>query len=101
MNLFGLSLIIILIPTVIQLVFGSFSIKKKITFPFEYITLLNCIGQFIFIYLALKVVEIDAQNQNVRCGMPQAAMFFSGFISLIILLIIIFIQILIRRNIKK
>ena len=101
MNLFRLALLLILIPTIIQLFIGSLAIKKKITFPFEYITLLNCIGQFIFIYLALKIVEIDAKNQNVRCGMPQAAMFFAGIIFTIILLITIVIQLFIRRNIKK
>ena len=101
MNLFGIALILIIIPSIVQMSFGSLAIKKKITFPFEFITLLNCIAQFIFIYLALKIIEIDTQNQNVRCGMPQAAMFFSGLISFIILLIIIVIQILIRRKIKK
>ena len=69
MNLFGLTLILISIPTIIQLVFGSLAIKKKITFPFEYVTLLCCIGQFLFIYLSMKIIAIDAQNQNVKCGM--------------------------------
>lgn len=101
MNLFGLTLILISIPTIIQLVFGSLAIRKKITFPFEYITLISCLGQFIFIYLALKIIAIDAQNQNVKCGIPQAALFFTGIIFLIILLILIIIQLLIRRKINK
>lgn len=101
MNIFGLTLILISIPNIIQLIFGSLAIKKKITFPFEYITLLCCFGQFIFIYLALKIIAIDAQNQNVKCGMQQAAMFFAGFIFLIILFILITIQLLIRRKMNK
>ena len=101
MNLFGLSIILISIPTIIQLVFGSLAIKKKITFPFEYITLLCCLAQFLFIYFALKIIAIDAQNQNVKCGMPQAAMFFAGFIFLIILFLLITVQLIIRRKINK
>ena len=101
MNLFGLALTLILIPTIFQLVFGSLAIKKKISFPFEYITLLCCFGQLIFIYLALKIITIDAQNQNVKCGMPQASMFFAGIIFTIILLIAIIFQLLIRMKINK
>jgi len=101
MNLFGLALILILIPLMIQLVFGTLAIKKKISFSFEYITLLCCFGQLIFIYLAVKIISIDAQNQNVKCGMPQASIFFAGIIFTIILLVAIIIQLLIRMKIKK
>jgi hypothetical protein len=101
MNLFGLAFLLIIIPSIIQLVFGSLAITKRITFAFEYISLLSCFGQLLFIYLALKIIEIDTQNQNVRCGMPQAAMFFGGIFLTVILLLIIIIQLFIRRKINK
>lgn len=101
MNLFALAFLLIVIPSVIQLIFGSLSMNKRITIAFEYVCLLCCFGQLLFIYLALNIIIIDAQNQNVRCGIPQAAMLFGGFIMTIVLLIIIIIQLLIKKKISK
>ena len=101
MNLFSVALLIVLLPVLIQIIIGSLSLYKRISFSFEYICLLTCIGQFLCIYSAVQIVAFDAQNQKVHCGMPQAVMFFFGFFTLVGLLITIIIQLLLRRKIKK
>jgi hypothetical protein len=97
MNLFSIALLIVLLPVIIQIIIGSLTLYKRINFSFGYVCLLTCIGQFLCIYMALQIVAFDAKNQNVRCGMPQAAMFFFGFFTLVGLLITIIIQLLLRR----
>ena len=101
MNLFALTLLLIISPSIIQLIGGSRAITKRITFAFNYVSLICCFSQLLFIYLALNIISIDAQNQNIRCGMPQAAILFGGFIMTVILLIIIVIQLFIWRKINK
>ncbi len=74
---------------------------KKIKWNFNLVSVINIIAQFLSIYIALQIVSIDAEKQNVRCGMPQAAMFFFGVISAMILVCTIGIQIGIRQYKKQ
>jgi hypothetical protein len=97
MNLFALAILLLLVPLIFQLTFGRLSFKKRLNFPFEYISLLCFFAQLLFIFLALKIVDIDAKNQGVNCGMPQASMFFAGMFFTIVLLITIVVQLFARK----
>lgn len=101
MNLFSLALLIILFPTIFQLVIGSLVVKKILRFPFKYVALFSLFSQLFSIFLARSIIIIDAHNQNINCGMPIAAMLFAGGIFTIILVIAIIIQLLIRRKIDN
>jgi len=101
MNLFAQALLLLLSPTILQLIFGSLAMKKRIRLPFGFISLLCCIGQLLFIFLAIRIIAIDAQNQNVRCGMPQASVFVAGVFFGLILLSTILVQLVIRARINR
>lgn len=101
MNLFALSCLLLLIPLLFQIILGTRAIFKKTFIAFEYCCISSCIAEFIVLYFALKIIAIDAKNQNVNCGIPQASLFVFGFFVLFLLLITTIIQIVIRRKIKK
>ncbi len=98
MNLFTLAILLIVSPSVMQLIFGGLAIKKKTAFSFSLTTFLCCVAQVAFIFIAIRIVTTSAQNQHVRCGLPQATMAFAGFVFSMILLIIISIQLFVRRK---
>jgi len=49
----------------------------------------------------LKLIEIDAENQDVKCGMPQMTMLFFGIAMTFILLIAMIIQLVFRKITKR
>lgn len=100
MNLFASAVLLIISPSAIQLIFGSLAIKRKIAVSFEFITFLCCVAQVVFFLVAIKIIAIDTRNQNVKCGLPQAAMAFAGILFFVILLAIILVQLFVRRKIK-
>lgn len=97
MNLFAVSCLIILLPLIAQLILGSILSFKRTKWNFDLLCIIHTIAQVVTIILALKITESDIQNAGVRCGMPQAAMMFLGIISFIALVIIMGIQIVIRK----
>lgn len=101
MNAFRIALLLIFMPTLAQFVLGILSLQRRIKLRFEYITIVCCFGQLLFIYLGLKLIAYDAQKQNINCGMPQAALFFAGLVFLILTTITLLVQILIRRKMNK
>lgn len=101
MNLFAQALLLLFTPTIIQLIFGSLAIKKRIRLPFEFISLLCCFGQLLFVFLAVRIIAIDTQNQKFRCGMPQVSIFVAGVFFGLILLSVILVQLVIRARINR
>ena len=97
MNLFAISGLILISPLLLQIVLGSLIIFQKVVWNFKLVSVVNIVAQVLTIFIALKIIQIDVKNQNVRCGMPHAAMFFLGIMSAIILVLTIGIQIVIRQ----
>lgn len=97
MNLFAVSGLILISPLLAQIVLGSMITLKRVKWNFNIVSVINIAAQFLSIFIALKIVTIDAEKQDVRCGMPQAAMFFLGIISAIVLMVTIGIQFGIRK----
>lgn len=97
MNLFAVSCLIIIFPILAQVVFGLMLGFKQTKWNFNLFSIINMVTQIIAIILALKILEIDTQNAAVKCGISQAAMLFLGIISIVVLVIIIGIQIVIRK----
>lgn len=97
MNLFAISSLILISPLLIQIVVGSIIMSKKTKWNFDLLSIINIVLQVLFLFIAIKIVSIDAEKQNMRCGMPQVAIFFLGVLSTIALVIVIGIQIGIRK----
>jgi hypothetical protein len=97
MNLFAIAGLILIFPLLVQIVLGTIIILKKVKWNFDLVCVINIVAQVLSIFIALKLITIDAERQNVRCGMPHAAMLFLGIISTIVLVITIGIQIGIRK----
>ena len=101
MNLFALSSLLVLAPIALQVIVGSIALYNRIKFTFGQVTLFNTVSLFAMIFVGLEIVNKDAQNQNVRCGMPGVAFFFFGLIMLVVFLITVVIQLVIRKMIIK
>ena len=101
MNLFGISLLAIVLPMLFQLILGLLSIYKKVKVNFDLICLISLFSQIIFILTALKVVEIDAQKRNFDCGMAQTSLFLFGIAMVFVLILLISIQLIVRRFVNK
>lgn len=101
MNLFAVSCLIIILPLFSQIVLGSILALRRVKRNFDLLSILNIVFQVITIIIAIKIIENESQNAGVRCGMPQAAMLFLGLISVIALIVVIVIQILIRKYRKR
>ena len=101
MNLFAVSCLIIVLPLLTQIVFGSILAFKRTKSNFDLLCIINMIAQVITIIIALNIIEIDTKNAGVRCGIPQTAMIFLGIISAIALVLIVGIQIVIRKYRKR
>lgn len=97
MNLFAISCLILISPTLTQIVLGSILVFKRTKRNFDSLCIINMIAQVVTVIIALKIIETDTQNAGVRCGMPQAAMMFLGIVCIIVLVIIIGTQIVVRK----
>lgn len=58
-------------------------------------------AQIASIFIALKIISIEPVNNEFRCGMPQAAMLFLGIISFIAFVIVMGIQLFIKKFRKQ
>jgi len=100
MNLFSLAMLLAIMPIILQMLVGSLALFKKIKVNFGLITTLFSLILLITIYIGLGLVNDDAINQGVKCGMPGVAFLFFGFILLLLQLLVISIQLIIKK-VKK
>lgn len=96
----GISLLIALFPLFLQLLAGSLSISRKISYHFTKISLISLGLQLLLSFIGIKIISAELETQNIRCGLPLASYFFACVFLLIVLVVVILIQIIIKKKFK-
>lgn len=103
--MYGISpFILLVIPFLIQIIWGSKAIKKKIKLNFAYISLITIILQIplsiLSVYIASENINANIEYQN-RCGLVMVGIFAFNFLFAILLLVTIIVQFFIKRYYDK
>lgn len=98
-----LPLLLIILPVLSQLIWGTFYIYRSASFKFSKISWINFILQIALSLVAFNIADYNFSKQYeqypnpMRCGMPLAGMAVACFFSLFVLILILVIQFLIKR----
>ena len=98
-----LPLLLIILPVLSQLIWGTFAIYKPASFKFSQISWINVLLQIILSFVAFNIADYNFSKQYeqypnpMRCGMPLIGMAVACFFLLFILILILVIQFLIKR----
>jgi uncharacterized membrane protein len=98
-----LPLLLIILPVLSQLIWGTFAIYKPASFKFSQISWINFMLQIILSFVAYNIADYNFSKQYeqypnpMRCGMPLVGMAVASFFLLFILILILVIQFLIKR----
>ncbi|MDQ8014798.1 MAG: hypothetical protein REI96_20285 [Flavobacterium nitrogenifigens] len=98
-----LPLLLIILPVLLQLILGAFSVYKPTSLKFNRISWINFILQIALSFAAFNIADYNFSKQYeqypnpVRCGMPLLGIAMASFFLLFILILIIVIQFLIKR----
>lgn len=103
--MYGISpFILLVIPFLIQIIWGSKAIKKKIKLNFGYISLITIILQIplsiLSVYIASENINANINYQN-RCGLVMLGIVAFNFLFAILLLVTIIVQFFIKRYYEK
>ncbi|MCC9074225.1 hypothetical protein LNQ49_21780 [Flavobacterium sp. F-65] len=103
--MYGISpFILLVIPFLIQIIWGSKAIKKKIKLNFGYISLITIILQIplsiLSVYIASENINANIEYQN-RCGLVMLGIVAFNFLFAILLLVTIIVQFFIKRYYEK
>jgi uncharacterized membrane protein len=98
-----LPLLLIILPVLSQLIWGTISIYKPALFKFSQISWINFLLQIILSFVAFNIADYNFSKQYerypnpMRCGMPLVGMAVACFFLLFVLILILAIQFIIRR----
>lgn len=98
-----LPLLLIILPVLSQLIWGTFAIYKPASFKLSQISWINVLLQIILSFVAFNIADYNFSKQYeqypnpMRCGMPLVGMAVACFFLLFILILILVIQFLIKR----
>lgn len=103
--MYGISpFILLVIPFLIQIIWGSKAIKKKIKLNFGYISLITITLQIplsiLSVYIASENINANFEYQN-RCGLVMLGIVAFNFLFAILLLVTIIVQFFIKRYYEK
>lgn len=103
MNQF-LFLLLLALPIIFQIIFGRKEIAESIKLTFFKICLISFLSQFVFFFIAFKLLSNKLRseaNGQIHCGMPFVGLIGLELLLAVVLLLIIFIQYLIRRYYRR
>ncbi|MFH6935449.1 hypothetical protein [Flavobacterium sp. FlaQc-30] len=95
--------ILIILPLLSQLLFGTFAIIKPGSFKFKKVFILNVLLQIVCSVISLYTATTnfsrfhDEHPDITRCGMPLLAIAALILLTFLILLVVIIIQFLVKR----
>lgn len=95
--------ILIILPLLSQLLFGTFAIVKPGSFKFKKVFILNVLLQIVCSVISLYTATTnfsrfhDEHPDITRCGMPLLAIAALILLTFLILLVVIIIQFLVKR----
>ena len=98
-----LPLLLIILPVLSQLIWGTFAIYKPDSFKFSQISWINFMLQIILSFVAFNIADYNFSKQYeqypnpMRCGMPLVGIAVACFFLLFVLILIFLIQFLIKR----
>ena len=98
-----LPLLLIILPVLSQLIWGTFSIYRSASFKFSQISWINFILQIVLSFVAFNIADYNFSKQYeqypnpMRCGMPLVGMAVACFFLLFVLILILAIQFIIKR----
>lgn len=99
--MYGISpFLLLLSPLLSQLIFGTKALTKSTKLNFAKVAFINFLLQIIFSYLVYNYLEhkLTAEsNGQIKCGMPFVALIFGELFIFGVLLLIIFVQYLLKR----
>ena len=101
-------LILIILPLLFQLIFGTISLFRPLLFRFKTISVTNIILQIVFAIAAFTIASynfsryFDQHPHSPRCGMPILALMMVSLLLTVAVIVVILIQFLIKKwNHKK
>lgn len=101
------SLVLIFLPLLFQLIFGTISIFKPILFRFKVVSIINSILQIVFVITAFNIASynfskyFDQHPNSTRCAMPLVGLVMLSLLLTAALFAIIFIQYSIKKSKDK
>jgi hypothetical protein len=103
MNSFLIGFSLLLLPIVSQIIIGNLSLAKKLKVHFGVVSLLNSLFLIGSIFIGIELISYDlSQRQGgIKCGTPFVAFMFLGFVMLIVQLIVITIQLAVKKLKKR
>lgn len=104
--MYGISpFILLVIPFLIQIIWGSKAIKKKIKLNFGYISLISIILQIPLSILSLAIASYNfnesLDGREYKCGMGFLGIIAFAFLFFMLLIITIIVQYFIKRYYDK
>lgn len=96
-------LILIILPLLFQLILGIITTNKTIPFRFRTLSIINFILQIVFVIIAFSLASynfsqyFDENPNSSRCGMPLVGLMALSLLLTVTLIVVIFIQYLIKR----
>ncbi|HSD08875.1 hypothetical protein, partial [Flavobacterium sp.] len=64
------SLLLIILPTIFQLIYGRKAISESINLSFGTVCLISFVAQFILTFLGFFITSISLSNRGFKCGTP-------------------------------
>jgi hypothetical protein len=103
MNSFLIGFLLLLLPIVLQATVGVLSLRKRIKVAFWTISLLNTLLLIGFVFVGVELINYDLSHRQgvIKCGTPFVAFMFLGFVMLIVQLIVITIQLAVKKLKKR
>ncbi len=95
------SLVLIIVPTIFQFIYGKKSISENIDLSFGAVCLISFVAQFVLTFLGVFIAAISLSNRGFKCLTPAVGIIGLSFLFSIVLLIIMGIQLYVKATYKK
>lgn len=93
-------IILLILPLLFQIFFGTKALKKKIKLRFATVCLISFIAQILLTIFDFKLIEYLLEGNNNACGMPLIGVLMLSLVLSLILFAIMIIQHFIRKSYK-
>jgi len=91
----------LLAPIAFQIIFGWFSIRRKIKLKFKWLCLISLIMHVLISYLNIIFISSSLRDSNIKCGLPIVGLFLISIILVLILCLIIIIETIFNHLLNK
>ena len=103
--MYGILLILLLtLPLLFQIIFGRKAIYENTELTLSKVCLISFCSQILFYYFAFKLLDYKLRTESdgqFHCGMPFVGLVMAEFFFTIVLIIIIAVQLLIRKSYNR